>query len=211
MSAMENLEELVIHSMSDHELYQWEWDYSGYDHALDPVSKTLQVLVLIKEHGQPCERPLQLKNMKALKYVSADLDMWFGYDFVTYTTSRETVLQDMIPPNLKTMRIGGWKGGSDAMRLNRRYNEDEIKAYTLKTMMYSVAKFAPALQHIEFEQDWHIGTDNIVDLPEVFRKFGSCYEDHGISVSMTEWDRLSSRFLPVGPASLPGSEDTCPL
>ncbi|OJD28627.1 uncharacterized protein BKCO1_1340003 [Diplodia corticola] len=150
MLAMENLQELVIHSMSPHGIYEWGWDISGYDQALEPVSTTLKVLVLIKEHGQPCEQSLRLRHMTALEYVSADLDSWFGYNFVSYTISRETTFQEMFPPSLKTMKIGGWKGGFGAMGLNSRYSEDEFKAYVLKAMMYSGGKFAPAMERIEF-------------------------------------------------------------
>ncbi|KAL0260674.1 hypothetical protein SLS55_004364 [Diplodia seriata] len=194
MSAMENLQELVIHSMTPHEVYEWEWDSSAYDEALEPVSTMLKALYLVKEQGQPCERPLRLKDMTALEYVSADLDMWFGYDFVSYTISRETVLQEMLPPNLKTMRIGGWKGGYGTMGLNGRYDEDEIKAYILKTMVYSLGKFAPAMEQVEFEKDWHISKEGVVNLPEEFRRFRSSFEAHGISVSMTDWDNASSRL-----------------
>ncbi|GME65149.1 f-box domain cyclin-like protein [Neofusicoccum parvum] len=134
------LKQLVVHVKPYQGMLQCcPYDWSEYARALEVAKDSLETLVITKD-ASISNRPLQLKNMKALRCIAADSDILFGQLRSTPEMVDERFLTNLLPPSLETIHELSW-----AFPLSTTL-DDEAWTHALYRALTMMRRIAPALR-----------------------------------------------------------------
>ncbi|KAL1631680.1 hypothetical protein SLS56_004354 [Neofusicoccum ribis] len=135
-----DLKQLVVHVKPYQGMLQCcPYDWSEYARALEVVKDSLETLVITKD-AAISNRPLQLKNMKALRCIAADSDILFGQLRSTPEMVDERFLANLLPPSLETIHELSW-----AFPLSTTL-DDDAWTHVLYRALTMMRRIAPALR-----------------------------------------------------------------